>query len=461
MAATVSSMGLGSGGVLSGDKIDQLKAVEKSARIDPYEVKIKLNDLRKESYGLVNTYMNTFKANASSLSYDTLFDNTTIDISGSAKVKASSGASVESFTLETVELAKKDITQFGSIKSKDTKVANADGTLEIKIGEDSSNPDKTLNIDYKADMTLKELAQAITDQAGSDVSVSILQTADDKFSIILTSAKTGADQKLTITDKDSELDSDLFDDTNGYGTIQDAQDSEFKYNGIDITRSTNEISDLILGVDITLTKKGDVSKVKIAQDDSAIIKEMEKFVENYNTLKTNLNDMTAYDKKAKTKGVFQGDSFIRSISRDVTSAISQRLNGDSLVNYGISINRDGSMSFDKSIIEKKLETDRTSVKDFFTGTSDKDGNVKDGIFTSINDKIKEYTGYNKQLANYETDLKKRGKNLAQQMKKAQESLDTRYAILTKQFVAYDQVIAKLNQSFSALEMQIKTVLNSK
>ena len=65
-------MGIGSGGVLSADKIDKLKAVEKSARIDPYEVKIKLNDLRKESYGLVNTYMNTFKANASSLSYDTL-----------------------------------------------------------------------------------------------------------------------------------------------------------------------------------------------------------------------------------------------------------------------------------------------------------------------------------------------------------------------------------------------------
>ena len=223
-----SSMGIGSGGVLSADKIDKLKAVEKSARIDPFEKKIKLNNSRQESYKLVSTYMNTFKANASSLSYDTLFDNTTIDISGSAKVKASSGASVESFTLETTKLAKKDITQFGSIKSKDTKVADDDGTLEIKIGEDSSNPDKTLNIDYKADMTLKELAQAITDQAGSDVSVSILQTADDKFSIILTSAKTGADQKLTITDKDSELDSDMFDDTNGYGTIQDAQDSEFK-----------------------------------------------------------------------------------------------------------------------------------------------------------------------------------------------------------------------------------------
>jgi flagellar hook-associated protein 2 len=406
--------------------------------------------------------MTSFQSSASDLGTDTLFDDTTVTVSGSSKVKVSSGSSAKSFTLETTQLAKKDITQLGSIASKSTEVGDDDGTLEIKIGKDSAKPDKTIDIKYTKDMTLQELAQAITEEAASDISVSILKTADDEFSLILTSAKTGEDQKLTITDKDGNLDGALFDDKNNYKNVQAAQDSKFKYNDIEMTRSTNEISDVVLGLDITLTKKDDFSRVEIKDDNSSIIEKVELFIKNYNTLKANLSDMIAYDKDKKTVGVFQGDAFVQGVSRDVTGYVTQRLNGDSLVNYGISLKRDGTMAFDKSILEKKLKTDRTSVKEFFTGSTDKDGNTKDGIFQSINDKMKSsYIGYNKLLSNFETNLKTRGKNLAKDMLKAQTALDNQFDILTKRFTAYDSVISQFNNTFSSLKQQIAMATNAK
>jgi len=461
MADIPSTLGLGSKGALSIDRIKASKEKERFDKVVPYDKQIELNTSRQESEKLLTSYMKDFQSNSSSLSYDTLFDGIDVYNSGTSLVEVSDGASVESFTLKTIDLAKKDIVQFGYIKSKDTKVGNDDGTLEIKIGEDSSNPDKTIDIDYTKDMTLRELSQAITDQAGSDISVSILQTSDDKFNIILTSKETGAAQKLTITDKDSNLNADLFDSGKGYKTVQDAQDSKFEYNDIEITRDTNKISDLILGVDITLLKEGDTSVVEIVKDDLSIVSEVEKFVQSYNTLKLNINDMTAYNKEAKTKGVFQGDNFVRGISKGITDIVTSRGSGNSLIDYGISINRDGSMSLDKSVLEKQLSDNRQDVKEFFTGGTFRNGDEKEGIFERINTKVKSYTGYNKLLSDFESSLKRKGENLAEMMKKAQESLDNKYDIMTKRFVSYDSMIGRTNSSFSALEMQIKMLVASK
>jgi flagellar hook-associated protein 2 len=73
MAGTISSLGLGSDGVLSQDKIDALKAASKAGKVDPYNAKIKLNNSRQESYKLLSNYMTSFQSSASDLGTDTLF----------------------------------------------------------------------------------------------------------------------------------------------------------------------------------------------------------------------------------------------------------------------------------------------------------------------------------------------------------------------------------------------------
>jgi len=468
MASSISSLGIGSG-VLTSDVIDQLKEADASRFVKPLESKIDLNSKEQEAYGLVVTYMNTLKSNISSLSYDTLFENTTADVSGQAKVVVSSGANVESFSLETTTLAKKEVTQFGSLTSKGSTIASGSGTYSITVGAGTAS-ETSYDIAYDDTTTLSDFAQKITDIAGTKVSASILETSDGAFNLVLASQNTGAAQALSFSDTDGAGGGDgtgninnqfkLYDadtNTDGYQEIQSAQDAAFKYNGIDITRDTNDITDLIVGVDITLTKEGDISNVTIKQDNSSVVDEMSSFVENYNTLIGNLNDMTIYDKAAGKRGIFQGNSFIKSIGRDITSSVTQIKNGDSLVNYGISLSRDGTMTFDSSAFEEKLNSDSDAVKKFFTGSTDSNGNDVEGLFTSLNDTMKSYTGYGKQLSSFETSLKTDATNLERRRLSSQESLDAKYEIMAKRFAAYDSIINRANSSFKSVQMMIDSL----
>ncbi|WP_324171520.1 flagellar filament capping protein FliD [Sulfurimonas sp.] len=467
MASAITSLGIGSG-VLTSDVIDKLKNVDTSRIIKPIERKITLNNQKQDAQKLLTSLIKTFKASASALSYNTIFDNKSVEISGKSEIKVDAGATVESFTLETTTLAKKDITKLGAVASKVSDIASADGRLEIKIGSDPANPKKTLSIAYTAGMTLNDLTQAITEAAGDDISASVLQTGDGEYSLVLSSKSTGENSTLTINDVNGNLDASLFaafdatTNPTGYEKVQAATDAKFKYNGIAMTRSTNEIKDIILGVNITLKKEGDFSRVDISQDTSKITGELKQFVDSYNTLITNIHDMTLKNKETGAEGVFNSNNFVKSISRELTKAITVlSSSNNSLLNYGIDLNRQGRMSFDSADFEKKLSNDPDSIKVFFSGGTDKDGNKTTGIFETIDERIKEYTGYGKLLSTFESDLKTEGRNLSKNHLNAQKSLDARYEIMSKRFMAYDAIISRINAQFSSLKMIIDSESNSK
>ncbi|WP_457746344.1 flagellar filament capping protein FliD [Sulfurimonas sp.] len=462
MAGDISSLGIGSG-VLTSDVIDQLKASDEARIIDPIDRKIDTNNQKQQSYDLLSSYMNTLKGSTFALSNDTLFDNKTVDVNGAAEVSVDAGANVESFTLETVTLAKKDITKFGALSSKTAPIASAAGVLNLDING------TTYNINYDTTTTLESLAQSITDIAGTAIDASILETSAGQFSLVVSSKETGANQAITITDTTDgvtgtgSLDPALFDTTvtDGYQKIQNSVDAVFKYNGITTTRSTNDINDLILGVNITLTQEGDFSNVTINQDTQNIVDEMQLFVDNYNTLMTNLNDMTAFDKETGALGIFQGDSFVNGLKRDMSAIVTSRFGTDngSLMDYGIEIDRYGVMSLDSSVLTSKLDSDSASVKTFFTGGTDANGNSVTGFFTNFDDSMKQYTSFGGLLTNFDNGLTKDAENLASSRERAQASIDTRYEIMTTQFIAYDAMISRLNSSFSSLQMMIDAAAN--
>ena len=466
MAGNISSLGIGSG-VLTADVIDQLKTADTSRIITPIQNKISFNAKQQEAGSLLSSLMSSFKASASALSFDTLFSARTVNVTGLAQVTVDPGANVESFTLETTTLAKKDVIQSGSFADSNVTTVGSSNPADYTGTEtlDLSINGSTYKIPYNATTTLDDLAQAITDGVGGSVKASVLQTGASAYSLVLTSATTGANQAITLTDSGGLLKNELLaynatTNPTGYQTIQAATDASFKYNGIAVTRSTNDISDLILGVNISLKSEGDISNVNIKQDTASITDEVQLFVDNYNNLISNLNDMTAFDKDTNKKGVFNGNSFVKSIRQDITQTIMKRIGSESLVDYGIDLTRGGTMTFDKSVLESKLSTDPNGTKLFFTGGVDSNGKTKTGLFTEVNDKLKSYTGYGKLLSTFETNLKTDATNLSEKNSRAQASLDTRYEIMTKRFTAYDGIISKLNAQFSSLQQIISAQFSS-
>lgn len=466
MAGTINSLGIGSG-VLTSDVIDQLKANDESVLVKPIEAKLTLNQQKQEAADLLSSLMESFKSSASALSLSSAFDSKTVDVSGDAEVTLETGTLAESFTLETVELAQTSIIKLGSFSDRDT-TSVATGTflgtetLNVSIGTNS------YDIAYDANTKLEDLMQSINDAASETLTATVLQTGDNAYSLVLTSKETGADQAITLSDDGGLLDPSLFaayaDPANlgGMQEVQVARDATFKYNGIEATRSTNEISDLVTGVTMTLKTEGDFSSVDINQNTLGITTEVELFVSSYNALMTNLSDMTTADSETGVKGVFNDDSFVKSISGSVRDMLkTMDTSGDSLINFGIEVDRYGEMSFDSSALQAKLAEDPDAVKLFFAGGIDSESGVEvTGFFETLDDKIDNYTGYNALLSNFEDNLKTRYDNLFENHAKAVESLNDRYDIMTKRFIAYDAIISRINAQFSSLQMMIDAEANS-
>lgn len=466
MAGNITSLGIGSG-VLTADVIDQLREADESAIINPIDNKIEQNQKKQEAYTLFSSLMTTFKASTSSLSNDTIFENKEVDVSGDAEVSVLPGVNVDAFTLETTQLAKKDVTKFGSFIDRDTtSVASGSGILKINDVE----------IEYDSSMKLEDLAQAITDAGGDLFSASILKTGENSYDLVVSSKETGAENTLTISDEGGLLSSDLMDaydettNPDGFKNIQQAQDAKFTYNGIEITRPSNTIDDLIVGVDITLKKEGDISNVNVKLEKQSIVDEVQLFVDGYNDLLSKLNDLTLADVETGEEGVFTNDNFVKSISRELSSMLSSfevdgkpittlgyettNLAGEPITSYVFDVSQDGRLNFNSDALEKVLDEDVDSVKKLFSGETDADGVHTPGIFAMMDEKLGTYTDSGNMLSGFEESLKTEAENLTASRKSSLASIEARYATMANRFAAYDSIISQINNQFASVQMMI-------
>lgn len=322
------------------------------------------------------------------------------------------------------------------------------------------------DIAYTASTTLDDLKAAINNAAGDSVTASTLQVGTGDYRLILTSNATGVDQKISITDSSGgTLDSQLLaydasTNTSGMQEIQTASDASFKYNGITLTRSTNAVSDVAAGMTINLLENSGSANISIAQDTTAISDAMSSFVTNYNSLTTQLTNMTTSDKTAGTVGIFNGDSTIYGITRAINQIVtSVNSNGLSLPQFGIDIAQDGTMSFNSSTFTSKFNANSTLSEKFLSGatTTNSVGSTTtvDGVFTSMNALMKRYTGSSGILQTLTTGSATDLKALNDNKTKSQALLDARYEAMTARFSQYDTIMTKLSNSFSSLLTQIK------
>lgn len=250
--------------------------------------------------------------------------------------------------------------------------------------------------------------------------------------------------------------------------IQKAQDAKLTYNGIPIERDTNNIDDIVSGLSLELTSITETGKdviVRIARDDEGIAEEMQAFVESYNEIYNKLQELTKYDAETEISGVFNGNSEIRSITRQLNAIInSTDANGTSLVKYGVYMNEDGTLTFEQDTFNTAFQEDPDVAVEFFrssTTTSKGQTIETDGVFTKLRDTMDSLiTGSNSTLKILETTLINEQKTLNEDKTSTQESIDTKYEIMAEKWSAYDQMIAQMQQSANTITQLINQAMNS-
>ncbi len=248
--------------------------------------------------------------------------------------------------------------------------------------------------------------------------------------------------------------------------LQKASDSEFTYNGVSITRPTNEVNDVINGVNITLEQTTEPNKpaiISVSRDNQAIIDSLKKFVKAYNELIPKLDEDTRYDADTKIAGIFNGVGDIRTIRSSLNNVFSYSVHTDngveSLMKYGLSLDDKGVMSLDEAKLSSALNSNPKATQDFFYGSDSKDMGGREihqeGIFSKFNQVIANLIdGGNAKLKIYEDSLDRDAKSLTKDKENAQELLKTRYNIMAERFAAYDSQISKANQKFNSVQMMI-------
>ncbi|GAA9909879.1 flagellar filament capping protein FliD [Helicobacter pylori] len=248
--------------------------------------------------------------------------------------------------------------------------------------------------------------------------------------------------------------------------LQKASDSAFTYNGVSITRPTNEVNDVISGVNITLEQTTEPNKpaiISVSRDNQAIIDSLTEFVKAYNELIPKLDEDTRYDADTKIAGIFNGVGDIRTIRSSLNNVFSYSVHTDngveSLMKYGLSLDDKGVMSLDEAKLSSTLNSNPKATQDFFYGSDSKDMGGREihqeGIFSKFNQVIANLIdGGSAKLKIYEDSLDRDAKSLTKDKENAQELLKTRYNIMAERFAAYDSQISKANQKFNSVQMMI-------
>jgi flagellar hook-associated protein 2 len=364
--------------------------------------------------------------------------------------------------LSDTKLLTKNI-KSGSFLAADDFVAasGSSGTMTLDVGG------TTANFAYTDTTTLQQMVDMINADTtiSTKVSASIVQYGSNDFRMVLTPKSGEIASSITMSDSvggglSSTLTSETSVSAGSMDIIQNGTDAHFTFDGISMTRSTNAITDISSGLTINLLKDLGSTNISVSQDRSKVATNMESMVGSYNTLIKQLGDMTAYDATAGKVGIFNGDNTIKNISREITRMItSVNSNGRALPDYGISLDKTGTMTFDSNAFTAKMNGDPEGTEAFFSGkTSVSSAGVAtttDGLFTSLNNLLHRYTSSATGLVTNLTQATKDATTtLTADRVKANALLTARYDTMSAKFAAYDSMISKLNASFASLKQQI-------
>lgn len=295
---------------------------------------------------------------------------------------ASSAATTGSFLIEPhsaipsrIHLAHADRRTSTAIVASPTTIINSTGADRIF---EYTYAGTTRNLTVANGTTLEGLRNLINNDAGNPgVTASILQVAANDHRLVLTGRDTGASNSITIT-AGTTLDGSAgtFNFTNTAFTASTAADARFRVGGVDITRSTNTISDVMPGVTFTLKAESAIAvTISVTNDTAAIQRNIEAFVTAYNNVVSFVSENSTYDRTRGTGGPLFAESTPRDIVNNLRSIITHGVAGlpdsmRSLAQIGISTNHNtGMLSINTAELNNRLTTTLEGVANIFTNTT--------------------------------------------------------------------------------------------
>lgn len=432
----------------------------------------------------LNTRLDSLYKRLEDLQKPDTFNSKAVNLTGSSSVSASAAttAATGDYRVQVSKLATQTQLTGGRVQIPKTEIDGVEtaGTIrsELKLSGEFNvklDNDETFTIEVTETDSLVSISEKINNSSdNSGIRSSIVDNR-----LILTHTEYG--------EKDLNVEGDLAEslglkgiDINTGSDIDSVkgQNAVFTINGITVDdRASNTISDVVDGVTFNLTNVHNGSEstiISVTEDLNKGAEALQKLVDQYNSTQTYItSQLSVGDPSADNNetGTLVGDGTLMRLQSNLrsmmTSTDSHGTDIKGLQALGVSVDRNGTASFDRSKMEKQVKDNPNAVKDFFSPTNeilDEDGEElrpeTKGFSTTMRRFVNQYISSSTGIIKTRRDTYDRMiKDVNNRIEKFEERLEMRKARYIKQFSALDTAMMKAESQmdfmFSQLGMDSK------
>ncbi|KND18388.1 flagellar hook protein [Pannonibacter phragmitetus] len=359
----------------------EVAVAAKTAPADAIDVKIAANEVKIAAYEEMQSLLQAITSAADAMrgttnsivTKDDVFSlreayltssSSSVTASSAVVVTAENGAQTGTYDLQILQLAttQKVTSSDFSSRSSDLELS---GTFSIGLEGMES-----VEITVTEDMSLSEIASAINaESATTGVQASVVKVTESTYRLVLSGTETGKEislesisgddigQALGLTDSDGAFASE----------IQAAKQAIISLDGIEITRSTNTIDDVLDGISFTIyqTTGSDATiSVEIANDLTSIKDAIVALVDAYNAYREWALTQQAVSSSggASADATLFGDSTLRSANNAVASALSTMIDSSSMALLGLSYDTSNYLVLNETTLNSVLLNDLEALE---------------------------------------------------------------------------------------------------
>jgi flagellar hook-associated protein 2 len=300
------------------------------------------------------------------------------------------------------------------------------------------------DLDHDGVLSTTELASAINHAAGNGGLVTAaVVTVNGASQLLLTSTATGSANGVSL-DTSAVAAGALKTALDNGNTLAAAKDAIVwlgaQGTGLCMQQASNTFTN-VAGLSVSFTKAMAAGTppvtLAVATDGGSTADNVRAFVSAWNTLNSALNALTDSGDASSNvaPAVLAEDSGVRALRDRLTAVVREQVGGVSLTNYGVTGNRDGSLSLDASRLQARLAVDPDGLATVFGSTR---VGAKSGVLGDLDTLLGTWTNpAGGQIAKRRDSVVK----LQQELGARQASLDDQYN------AAYQRYLAQ----FSALQ----------
>jgi flagellar hook-associated protein 2 len=364
----LSALNVGSG-LNTPEIVDSLVNADVVPKQNIINAKIDERNISISALGQLQTDLTNFDTNLNIIDGMTGLSASSSGTAVSIEITDSSIANEFSHDIEIANIASSQTLVFDGFSGEDDELGA--GSLAISFGTwsggsftQNSTQTQTLTISDGSD-TLADVRNAIND-ADIGLTASIIQVDASSFNLMI-KASTGLDNAIQVVATETVSGTGLADlDYSSYDSdieLVAAQDASFTLDGINITRETNNITDLLDGMSLTLNAStSSAEKISSIYSSSEAYTVMQALVDEINTLGSSLRLLSNRGLNGAESGPLVGDPIVANLLSSLRTVTTDAIYGfgDSAIymaTFGAQTQKDGSITLDEDIFLDAFKAD--------------------------------------------------------------------------------------------------------